>query len=85
MSKNDKVDYVSGNFVLNDPNCIFIWGGSHDNPTLKVIAKDTVRSNDRFVYCDCCRTEFAIQVDGRYKEKSHSFTLCINCLNELNK
>ena len=83
MSKNDKVSLVHGNFVLNDKNCVFIWSGTNDRASIKIITKDTVRKGDKFVYCDNCGTGLAVQVDGRYKEKCHYFTLCAKCLHEL--
>lgn len=80
-NKKDKVEFVSGNFVLKDESCVFIWGSS-DRTHVKIVDKNMLRPSDKFVYCDNCATGLAIQLDGRYKEKQHTFTLCVDCLNE---
>lgn len=70
---------VNGQFQVIDPSFVFIKSGK----TVKVIKMNTIRSEDKLVYCDRCRTVPAYQLDRQYARGYHDFTLCQFCLQEL--
>lgn len=80
MAKNEPVITVQGNFMLTDPKYAFVKTARKQ---IKVVQKRCLRFTDTLVMCDRCHAVPAYQLDMRYAQDVHDFTLCRQCLDEL--
>lgn len=78
--REDPVVEVEGQFRLTDRKYVFVKAPGNK---VSVILRSRVRPNDHLIYCERCHTLPAIQLDRNYALKQHTFTLCAECIRDL--